>query len=94
MARAAAAGGALRLEAIAAINRTIARRLEGNFGGLAARGAGGREHLAGSAKSTTAAAAAAAAAAVAAATAAATAAAAAAITAAPAAAASAVAAGL
>jgi hypothetical protein len=72
---ATAAGGALRLEAVAAINRAIARWLEGNFGGLAAGGAGRREHLTGSAEAAATAAAAAAATAVSATATAATAAA-------------------
>jgi hypothetical protein len=45
-----ATGGALGLEAIAAIDGAIARGLEGDFGSLAAGGAGSREHLTGPAE--------------------------------------------
>src|SRR5262249_28675443 len=44
---------ALGLEALAAVDRTGAARLERNFRGLAAGSAGGREHLARSAKAAT-----------------------------------------
>ena len=91
----ATAGSALSLEAVTAIDGAIAGWLEGDFGCLAAGGAGSREHLAGSAKAPTAAAAAATTVAAAATTAAATAPAGAATgVAAAATAASAVAAGL